>query len=100
MSSTMIAAYAVFCVIVFAIVNTIIRRKRNGYEIEQITEHESVEEIAGQGENLTLSGEDDEFSVQVLQSAAATTIEEVMEEVEVEKPVPTPKRTKETREAA
>ncbi|WP_028401550.1 DHA2 family efflux MFS transporter permease subunit [Ectobacillus panaciterrae] len=93
MSSTIIAAYAVFCVIVFAVINMMIRRKRNDHETELIAEHESVEEIVNQREEITLP-QDDDSSVQVLQSAATTMIEEV------EKPVSMPEQKKQTRASA
>ncbi|WP_129728922.1 DHA2 family efflux MFS transporter permease subunit [Ectobacillus funiculus] len=97
MSSTVIAAYAVVCAIIFAVVNMVFRRKRDikpvGDESEQIAGNQPVEETVDQR-----AEDSDSSSMQVLQSAA-TVAGEVEEKVEVEvEKVPLPKREGEARE--
>ncbi|MCP8969269.1 DHA2 family efflux MFS transporter permease subunit [Ectobacillus ponti] len=102
MSSIIIAVYAVFCVSIFVFVNISMNRKKGVSIIEAHAEREAVKEAAA-GQEPMLLEQEDSSSEQVLQSAATTAlmeqaVEDVMEEVDAEKPSPAPKRTEKVRE--
>jgi cell division protein FtsN len=90
MSSTIIAVYAVFCVIIFAAVNLVLRRRKNAEEsaVQEhsgTVKHERDEETVYRAEATEPSQEEGRASSEEVLQAAATAVEE-------EIPVPTPEQ--------